>query len=220
MPRDVVKSSAPHAHQELAPLAYRPTGPCWVCTGTDGERVHQAILEFDAWREQDPELSAYTGETIWLWKCASCGFAQPERIPALPRYFERMYDQRWSPEWVVQEFESTYKDLIFQRFLGALNDRVPPASRALLDIGSHAGRFLHLARHAGWQAEGTEINPRTAAYAAERTGAPVHRLKAEQVLGAREPIRCGHADRRARAHSRTGHAVDDRSARRSRGTDG
>jgi 2-polyprenyl-3-methyl-5-hydroxy-6-metoxy-1,4-benzoquinol methylase len=170
------------AHQELAPLAYRPTGPCWVCTGTDGERVHQAILEFEAWREQDPELFAYSGETIWLWKCASCGFAQPERIPALPRYFERMYDQRWSPEWVVQEFESTYKDLIFQRVLSALQERVPAGSRALLDIGSHAGRFLHLARQAGWNAEGTEINPRTAAYAAERTGAPVHRLRAEQVL--------------------------------------
>jgi 2-polyprenyl-3-methyl-5-hydroxy-6-metoxy-1,4-benzoquinol methylase len=153
-----------------------------VCTGTDGERVHQAILEFEAWREQDPELAAYTGETIWLWKCASCGFAQPERIPALPKYFERMYDQRWSPEWVVQEFESTYKDLIFQRVLSALSDRVTTGSRALLDIGSHAGRFLHLARQAGWNAEGTEINARTAAYAAERSGARVHRLKAEQVL--------------------------------------
>jgi len=175
-----------HAHQELSPLAYRPTGPCWVCTGTDGKRVHQAILEFAAWHEQDPELAAYTGETIWLWKCAACGFAQPERIPALPRYFERMYDQRWSPDWVVQEFESTYKDLIFERVLSALNERVPAGNRTLLDIGSHAGRFLHLARQAGWNAEGTEINPRTAAYAAERTGAPVHRLKAEEVLELRK----------------------------------
>jgi SAM-dependent methyltransferase len=104
----------------------------------------------------------------------------------LPRYFERMYDQRWSPEWVVEEFESTYKDLIFQRVLSALNERVPATSRSLLDIGSHAGRFLHLARQAGWSAEGTEINPRTAAYAAERTGATVHRLKAEQVLELRK----------------------------------
>lgn len=171
-----------NAHQELAPLAYRPTGPCWVCTGTDGKRVHQAILEFEAWREQDPELFAYTGETIWLWKCAACGFAQPERIPALPRYFERMYDQRWSQDWVVQEFESTYKDLIFDRVLSALRQRASSGGRTLLDIGSHAGRFLHLARQAGWDAEGTEINARTAAYAAERSGAQVHRLKAEQVL--------------------------------------
>jgi SAM-dependent methyltransferase len=166
----------------VAPLAYRPTGPCWVCTGTDGDRIHQAILEFSAWHEQDPELAAYTGETIWLWRCSNCGFAQPERIPALPGYFERMYDQRWSADWVVQEFESTYKDLIFERILTALDSRVRRNGRTLLDIGSHAGRFLHLAGQAGWDAEGTEINARTAAYAAERTGAPVHRLKAEQVL--------------------------------------
>jgi hypothetical protein len=29
-------------------------------------------------------------------------------------------DQRWSPEWVVQEFDSTYKDLIFRRILDTL----------------------------------------------------------------------------------------------------
>jgi 2-polyprenyl-3-methyl-5-hydroxy-6-metoxy-1,4-benzoquinol methylase len=153
-----------------------------VCDGTDGDRIHEAILEFDAWREQDPELAAYTGETIWLWKCRACGFAQPERVPALPRYFERMYDQRWSPEWVVEEFESTYKDLIFERILASLARRIPSDRRSLLDVGSHAGRFIHLARQAGWRAEGTEINARTAAYAAQRTGAPVHRVRAEQVL--------------------------------------
>ena len=64
-------------------------------------RFHEAVLDFSAWREQDPELAAYTGEKIWLWRCAACGFAQPDRIPALPRFFERMYDQRWSPDWVV-----------------------------------------------------------------------------------------------------------------------
>jgi SAM-dependent methyltransferase len=67
------------------------------------------------------------------------------------------------------------------RILSALDRRDRIGGRTLLDIGSHAGRFLHLARQAGWAAEGTEINARTAAYAAERTGAPVHRMQAEQV---------------------------------------
>jgi SAM-dependent methyltransferase len=165
------------------PLQYAATGSCWICGAATGDRFHSAVLEFDAWREQDPELAAYTGETIWLRRCRACGFAQPERIPALPQYFERMYDQRWSPEWVAQEFESTYKDVIFKRILAALDERVQGSPRALLDIGSHAGRFLHLAAQAGWQAEGTEINPRTAAYAAERTGATVHRVRAEDVDG-------------------------------------
>lgn len=162
-------------------LAYVDVASCWVCGAAAGERFHEAVLEFNAWREQDPELFAYTGETIWLRRCARCGFAQPERIPALPRYFERMYDQHWSPEWVAHEFESAYKDVIFTRILDALDARVNGSPRTLLDIGSHAGRFLHLAGRAGWKAEGTEINPRTAAYAAERTNAAVHRVRAEDV---------------------------------------
>jgi SAM-dependent methyltransferase len=162
--------------------SYVETGACWICGGRDLDRFHSAILEFDAWREQDPELAAYTGETIALQRCRQCGFAQPDRIPALPRYFERMYDQRWSADWVAQEFESTYKDVIFARILDELDRRVRTSPRSLLDIGSHAGRFLHLARSAGWRAEGTEINARTARYAVERTGATVHRVRAERVL--------------------------------------
>ncbi len=163
-------------------LSYVATGPCWICGGRELKRFHQAILEFDAWREQDPELAAHTGETIWLQRCRQCGFAQPDRLPALPRYFERMYDQQWSADWVAQEFESPYKDVIFERILDALNARVTSTPRTLLDIGSHAGRFLQLASSAGWRAEGTEINPRTASHAAERTHATVHRLRAERVL--------------------------------------
>ena len=66
-----------------------------------------------------------------------------------------MYDQRWSPDWVAQEFDSTYKDLIFQRILETLGERVRSTPRTLLDVGCHAGRFLQLAGEAGWRAEGT-----------------------------------------------------------------
>src|SRR3989442_7539936 len=51
----------------------------------------------------------------------------------------------------------------------------------LLDVGAHTGRFLHLAREAGWDAEGIELNPRTAAYAAARTGLPVHQMNAQAL---------------------------------------
>jgi SAM-dependent methyltransferase len=161
--------------------AFRATGPCWICSGTAGERFHSAVLDFAAWKEQDPELAAYTGESIVLWRCRTCGFAQPERLPSLPRYFERMYDQQWSDEWVAQEFESTYKDLIFDGILAELDRRVGTRPRSLLDVGSHAGRFLRLAAAREWRAEGTEINTRTAAYAAEKTGAVVHRVRAEEI---------------------------------------
>jgi len=161
--------------------AFHPTGPCWVCGGSSRTRFNQAVLDFSAWREQDPDLAACTGERIWLWHCRACGFAQPDRIPALPRFFERMYDQRWSDEWVAAEFESTCKDLIFARIRSTLGKRVQTTPRTLLDVGCHAGRFLRLAGQAGWRAEGTEINERTSAHAAASTGVPVHHLSAERL---------------------------------------
>jgi SAM-dependent methyltransferase len=158
-----------------------PTGACWICGGSSRKPFHQAVLDFSAWREEDPDLAAYTGEKIWLWQCPACGFAQPDRIPALPRFFERMYDQRWSEEWVAAESESPYKDAIFTRVLAMLDERVRSTPRTLLDVGCHAGRFLRLAGQAGWRAEGTEINERTATHAAASTGVPIHRLTAERL---------------------------------------
>ena len=138
-------------------------------------------MDFSEYAEQDPELRKYTGEHVWLVRCASCGFGQPEALPTLPRFFDRMYDQHWSPAWVEGEFGATYKDLIFRGILEELAFRVPPARRRLLDVGAHAGRFMHLAQARGWTVEGIELNPRTAAYAEARTGAPVHRVNAHTL---------------------------------------
>jgi 2-polyprenyl-3-methyl-5-hydroxy-6-metoxy-1,4-benzoquinol methylase len=138
-------------------------------------------MDFSEYAEQDPELHQYTGEHVWLVRCAACGFGQPEALPTLPNFFDRMYDQWWSEAWVQQEFSATYKDLIFDEILNELARRLPPARRRLLDVGAHAGRFMHLAQTRGWTVEGIELNPRTAAYAATRTGAPVHRVNAHTL---------------------------------------
>jgi SAM-dependent methyltransferase len=95
-----------------------------------------------------------------------------------------MYDQRWSDEWIAQEFESTTKDVIFRSILDELDRRVSERPRRLLDVGAHAGRFLEIARRAGWEVEGIELNPRTAAFAADRTGAVVHRVNAHALASA------------------------------------
>jgi SAM-dependent methyltransferase len=153
---------------------------CWVCGGRTLEREHDAVLDLEMYRDQHPELAAYTGETVWFRRCRSCGFTQPERMPVLPGFFDRLYDQLWSLEWVQQEFDSSYKDLIFQTILGGLAARIG-RGRQLLDIGAHAGRFMHLAQAAGWQPEGIELNPRTAAFAASRTGRPVHSTNVERL---------------------------------------
>jgi SAM-dependent methyltransferase len=156
-------------------------GACWVCGGSALARIHDAILDLDVYRDQHPELAEYTGETVWFRRCASCGFTQPERLPSLAGFFDRLYDQLWSPDWVRQEFESEYKDLIFRTILAGLARR-RTAGRRLLDIGAHAGRFMHLARVAGWEPEGIELNPRTAAFAATCTGLPVHSVNVDQLV--------------------------------------
>lgn len=163
--------------------AFAPEPACWICGSTQLRPVHQAVFELAIYESQDPELSRYTGARVTLMRCAECGFGQPESLPALERYFDRMYDQRWSREWIRSEFESASKDLIFNGIFSELARRLPASRRRLLDVGAHAGRFVSLARDAGWNAEGLELNPQTAAYAVERTGARIRSLNVHQVNG-------------------------------------
>ncbi len=160
---------------------FQPVSQCWVCGGRELDRYYRCRMDFSEYAEQDPELASYTGEGIWFVRCADCGFGQPEALPTLSGYFDRMYDQHWAPDWVEGEFSGTYKDFIFQGILDELDRRIPRARRRLLDVGAHAGRFMHLAQARGWRVEGIELNPRTAAYAAARTGAPVHRVNAHTL---------------------------------------
>jgi SAM-dependent methyltransferase len=156
-------------------------GPCWVCGARDGSVFHRAVLDLTAYRDQDPELAAYSGTTVGLRRCSACGFGQPECLPALSQFFARMYDQQWSDDWVAHEFSATYKDAIFSRILRGLAARLPLGRRRLLDVGAHAGRFLRLAAAHGWTVEGIEINSRTGSYAARHTGLKVHCLDAQDV---------------------------------------
>jgi len=161
---------------------FSPQTACWVCGGTLLLRFHQSRLDFREYARQDPALAEYSGRRVWMVECRSCGFGQPEELPRLPRFFERMYDQRWADEWVEHEFEAAYKDLIFRTILRQLERRVgSQKSRRLLDVGAHAGRFLRMAQAAGWDVEGVEVNPKTAAHAARRTGVTVHRVSLDAV---------------------------------------
>jgi 2-polyprenyl-3-methyl-5-hydroxy-6-metoxy-1,4-benzoquinol methylase len=161
-------------------VAFSPIARCWICAADAFEHVHDARFHFPEYTEQDPELANYTGATISILRCRRCGFAQPAAMPVLPHYFERMYDQHWSPEWVASEYDANYKDFIFGQILTFLSRRVTRRPRRLLDIGAHAGRFLSLARHKGWEPEGLDLNPRTAAFAREAAGAPVHQVDVRQ----------------------------------------
>jgi 2-polyprenyl-3-methyl-5-hydroxy-6-metoxy-1,4-benzoquinol methylase len=168
--------------------AFTPVSECWICGGTALTRVHDASFELAEYRTQDPELAAYSGSTVAIVRCAACGFAQPAQLPALSRYFERLYDQRWSRDWIEREHEATYKDLIFADVIRQLGTRVQKPRPRLLDVGSHAGRFLVLARRAGWDVAGLELNPSTAAFAVAASGAPIHHGSIEAFEAEREPF--------------------------------
>jgi SAM-dependent methyltransferase len=92
-----------------------------------------------------------------------------------------MYDQRWSEEWIEQEFTADWRAYIFEGVLAHLARWLPAGGRSLLDLGAHVGRFVHAAAEDGWTAEGVELNPRTAAFAARRTGAVIHRMNAQAL---------------------------------------
>ncbi len=158
-----------------------PVRACWICDSAELTPVHELIFDLSEYASQDPDLADYTHRRLALNACGRCGFAQPAALPALPRYFDRMYDQRWSDEWIRSEFEERYKDYIFEGILRSLGRRLPSTRRRLLDVGAHAGRFISMAGDAGWAAEGLELNPRTAAYAAERTRRPIRQLNVHDV---------------------------------------
>src|SRR3954452_18767826 len=157
----------------IASDAFLTVDACWICGGRAFTGLHEASFDLSEYRRQDPELAAYSGSRVAIQRCTACDFSQPAALPALPRFFDRMYDQRWSDDWIVTEHEARYKDRIFAEILATLRRRLP-RGRTLLDVGAHAGRFLRLAREQGWSGEGLELNPKTAPYAAKMSGSPVH----------------------------------------------
>ena len=163
------------------PASFESVDACWVCGGRELRPVHELLFELSAYGSQDPDLASYSGRRLWLRRCDRCRFAQPAGLPALPRYFDRMYDQRWSQDWIAAEFDAPTKDYIFEDILSSLARRLEAARRRLLDVGAHAGRFVSLARQAGWAADGLELNPQTAAFAARRTGASIRQLNVHDV---------------------------------------
>ena len=110
-------------------------------------------------------------------RCRSCGardagLPNRRRCRRSPRYFDRMYDQRWSEDWIVREHHAGYKDLIFADILDALTCAAgigPPATARRRRARGPLPDAR--ARSAGWQAEGLELNPEDGGVRAARPAA-------------------------------------------------
>ena len=158
---------------------------CWVCDSADLVPINEERLSLDnllADPNLVPVFRPYNDLTFNLNRCRQCGFMQPAALPSHPQFFQALYDLDWSRAWMEQEFTSGYKDTIFRTILVELDRRLPAAERSLLDVGTHVGRMLYMARKAGWHAEGIERNPRTAAFAEERTHLPIHRANVTDLV--------------------------------------
>jgi SAM-dependent methyltransferase len=173
-------SAAPAETWQPMPLA--STGPCWICGGTEQNRVWSDSFDLSEYPRFGPHAHA-DHPPSWLLRCRVCGFGQPESLPATADYFNTLYHIAWPLESLDRDYNTDHKDLVFRDVLSGLERRLAPGvPKTLLDIGTHVGRFLDLARQAGWQAEGTELNPLTASYAARRTGLPVHEVPVQVLV--------------------------------------
>ena len=140
--------------------AFSAQTACWVCGGTALRRFHQSRLDFREYARQDPALAEYSGRRVWIVECRSCGFGQPEELPRLPRFFERMYDQRWADDWVEREFEARYKDLIFRTILRQLDRRVAQEAGAVfVPFQTMFDRAAKIAPAEHWAGDG--VHPTT-----------------------------------------------------------
>ncbi len=163
---------------------FQPVTACWICNGSTLSAALPVRFDLDIYREQDPQLADYTGAQLNLNRCHDCGFMQPAGMPTLPDFFSRMYDTRWSPDWVESEFTAAYRDPVFKTVLREVGSRVAGQPRRLLDVGAHVGKFVDLAARSGWDSEGIELNPTTASYAARKTGRIIHQQRAETLADA------------------------------------
>ena len=185
-------------------------------------RFHRCRLDFREYTRQDPELADYSGRHVWIVRCRDCGFGQPEELPRLPRFFERMYDQRWADEWVEREFEARYKDLIFQTILRQLDRRFVPALRGGCSTSARM-RALHERVAAGGlggggarsqpedcrlrpAADRRDRSPRRASTRIAGRRTPLHRRDASPMCSSTFPIRF-RCSRRRRACSLPGGVV-------------
>ena len=98
-----------------------------------------------------------------VWSCQHCGSLR--RHPTSPpREAERYYRHTYGHTFLSQA-ETPARESMFRSLLDRLG---PPRGRRLLDIGAGSGLFVHVAREAGWQADGTELSEINRAWAASR----------------------------------------------------
>lgn len=143
--------------------------PCVLCGGDQYEEIYSSRV--DGLEKRDiQELFACTsaayGECGPIVRCVACGFVyqnpQPDPESVLLAY-ENVVDVKYAEERQGRVHT-------FRRALEELETHARPGR--LLDVGSHLGIFVEVARERGWAAEGVELS-RWAVEIARERGLPV-----------------------------------------------
>ncbi|HZT08891.1 MAG TPA: class I SAM-dependent methyltransferase [Chloroflexota bacterium] len=145
--------------------------PCNLCGSTSFREIYPSRLESLAGRDVQ-EIYACTssayGECGPIVRCTNCGFVyqNPQPDPECIRAaYEDVVDVRYA-----EEREGRVHT--FRRALGEIEEFARPGR--LLDVGSHLGVFVEVARDLGWDARGIELS-HWAVGVAQKRGLPVTR---------------------------------------------
>jgi len=151
--------------------------------GTDRPRLESHPCALCGSRRTRPYAVKFD---LGIVSCRRCGLVYAE-----PRLGEEDLLKRYSAEYLYGEYLPVFRadrsgfDLELVRghyaLYLALAGRVFAPGKRLLDVGCGPGFFLKAAAGLGWEAEGVEISPSAAEYAAAVLGVPVRRTKLEEA---------------------------------------
>ena len=131
-------------------------------------------------------------DSVWVFdkvgfdfvKCRHCGllYVNPQLTAEIQ---DSIYKQsKTADRWIkVQKKTKEQTWNAEKKYLPALEElrRIYPRGGKLLDVGCSIGQFLSLARDAGWNVIGVELNTEAAAIARRDYGLTIHEMKLEEA---------------------------------------
>jgi len=118
-----------------------------------------------------------TVDSINVIECADCGFAHVLPFPSAEDYAktyrEDYYEKVWPDYFARFEADLSWWELAYSERYRQLESWLEPSSRALLDIGSGPGYFLHTGKKRGWNVQGIEPSKQAWQYSTAKLGLEV-----------------------------------------------
>lgn len=121
------------------------------------------------WRKKFNRLGADFVE------CANCGLIKMEPIPSFEQISNHYSKKFASGNYeLLRRYEADYETIYRQFLKFTTSHSGNPQGQKLLDIGCFTGRFLDVAKHAGFLTHGVEYQSEAAIIANEKHGGRVH----------------------------------------------